>query len=63
MSNVGAIVILEQGHEKMITPGAEMFKILFGKGARVFDLMKTPAGHLALQADEHGTATEDEGSM
>eukprot|EP00959_Pyramimonas_sp_CCMP1952_P178841 3738578-Pyramimonas_sp.AAC.1 len=25
--------------------------------------MKTPSGHLALKADEYGTAVEDKGSM
>eukprot|EP00959_Pyramimonas_sp_CCMP1952_P461050 9480943-Pyramimonas_sp.AAC.1 len=63
MSNMGAILILEQGHEKMIIPGAEMYNILLGRGAGVFDLMKTPSGHLALKADENGAATEDQGSM
>eukprot|EP00959_Pyramimonas_sp_CCMP1952_P381816 8000923-Pyramimonas_sp.AAC.1 len=33
------------------------------KGARALDLMKTPAWHLALKADEYETATEDQGSM
>eukprot|EP00959_Pyramimonas_sp_CCMP1952_P334259 7000296-Pyramimonas_sp.AAC.1 len=47
----------------MIIPGAEMYNILFGKGGRVLDLMKTPSGHLALKADEYGTATKDKGSM
>eukprot|EP00959_Pyramimonas_sp_CCMP1952_P304135 6365417-Pyramimonas_sp.AAC.1 len=57
------ILILEQGHEEMITPGSEMYKRLSGKGARVLDLMKTPSGHLALKVDEYGAATEDKGSM
>eukprot|EP00959_Pyramimonas_sp_CCMP1952_P206664 4321753-Pyramimonas_sp.AAC.1 len=47
----------------MILPGVEMHKVLFGKGARVLDLMKTPSGHLALKADEYEMATEDQGSM
>eukprot|EP00959_Pyramimonas_sp_CCMP1952_P036990 774134-Pyramimonas_sp.AAC.1 len=63
MFNARAILILEQGHEKTIIPGAEMHKTLLGKGARVFDLVKTPSGHLALKVDEYGTATEDEESM
>eukprot|EP00959_Pyramimonas_sp_CCMP1952_P088740 1856790-Pyramimonas_sp.AAC.1 len=58
-----AILILEQGREKMTIPGAEMYMILLGKSARVLDLMKTPSGHLAFKADEYGTATEDKGSM
>eukprot|EP00959_Pyramimonas_sp_CCMP1952_P157028 3283852-Pyramimonas_sp.AAC.1 len=40
-----------------------MYEVLFGKGARVLDLMKTPSGHLALKADEYEMATEDQGSM
>eukprot|EP00959_Pyramimonas_sp_CCMP1952_P077831 1626927-Pyramimonas_sp.AAC.1 len=60
---MGTILILEQGHEKIIIPGSDMYKLLLGKGARVLDLMKTPAGHLALKVDEYGTATEDKGSM
>eukprot|EP00959_Pyramimonas_sp_CCMP1952_P212174 4439904-Pyramimonas_sp.AAC.1 len=47
----------------MILPGVEMYRLLFGKGARVLDLMKTPSGHLALKADEYEMATEDQGSM
>eukprot|EP00959_Pyramimonas_sp_CCMP1952_P070129 1463993-Pyramimonas_sp.AAC.1 len=60
---MGGILILEQGHEKMIIPSAEMCKFPLGKGARVLDSMKTPSGHLALKADGYGAATEDEGSM
>eukprot|EP00959_Pyramimonas_sp_CCMP1952_P056435 1178419-Pyramimonas_sp.AAC.1 len=40
-----------------------MYELLLGKGAGVFDLMKTPSGHLALKVDEYGAASEDEGSM
>eukprot|EP00959_Pyramimonas_sp_CCMP1952_P108013 2258367-Pyramimonas_sp.AAC.1 len=47
----------------MIIPGAAMYKLLLGKGARVLDLMKTPSGHRALKADEYGAAAEDQGSM
>eukprot|EP00959_Pyramimonas_sp_CCMP1952_P168298 3516944-Pyramimonas_sp.AAC.1 len=47
----------------MIIPGVEMYKALFGKGASVLDLMKTPSGHLAPKADEYEMATEDQGSM
>eukprot|EP00959_Pyramimonas_sp_CCMP1952_P283201 5919849-Pyramimonas_sp.AAC.1 len=57
------ILILEQGHEKMIIPGAEMYRIPCGKDARVLDLMKTLSGHLALKAEEYGTPTEDKASM
>eukprot|EP00959_Pyramimonas_sp_CCMP1952_P309838 6483437-Pyramimonas_sp.AAC.1 len=34
----------------------------WSRGARVFDLMKTPPGHLALEVDEYGAATEDKRS-
>eukprot|EP00959_Pyramimonas_sp_CCMP1952_P436910 9148087-Pyramimonas_sp.AAC.1 len=34
MSNMGTILTLEQGREKMIIPGSEMYKLLIGKGAR-----------------------------
>eukprot|EP00959_Pyramimonas_sp_CCMP1952_P017713 375614-Pyramimonas_sp.AAC.1 len=37
----------------MVIPGVEMYKVLLGKGARVLDPMKTPSGHLALEADEY----------
>eukprot|EP00959_Pyramimonas_sp_CCMP1952_P452931 9467406-Pyramimonas_sp.AAC.1 len=47
----------------MIIPGSDMYKLLLGKGARVFDLMKTPSGHLELKVDEYGAATEDKKSM
>eukprot|EP00959_Pyramimonas_sp_CCMP1952_P335252 7019844-Pyramimonas_sp.AAC.2 len=47
----------------MTFPGVEMYRVLFGKGARALDLMKTPSGHLALKADECETATENQGSM
>eukprot|EP00959_Pyramimonas_sp_CCMP1952_P152978 3200214-Pyramimonas_sp.AAC.1 len=40
-----------------------MHKVLPGKGAGALDLMKTPPGHLALEADEYEMATEDQGSM
>eukprot|EP00959_Pyramimonas_sp_CCMP1952_P212558 4447591-Pyramimonas_sp.AAC.1 len=60
MSNMRTILILEQGHEKMIIPGVEMYKVLLGKGARVLDLMKTPFGHLTLKADEYEAAAEDQ---
>eukprot|EP00959_Pyramimonas_sp_CCMP1952_P398106 8341353-Pyramimonas_sp.AAC.1 len=60
---MGAILILEQGHEKITIPGAGMHNILLGKGARVLDLMRTFSGHLALEADEGGAAIEDQGSM
>eukprot|EP00959_Pyramimonas_sp_CCMP1952_P295846 6188307-Pyramimonas_sp.AAC.1 len=33
-----------------------------GKGARVLDFIKTPAGHLAIKVDEYGVATEANGS-
>eukprot|EP00959_Pyramimonas_sp_CCMP1952_P051594 1078232-Pyramimonas_sp.AAC.2 len=58
-----AILILEQGREKMIIPGSEMYKLLLGKGARVFDLMETPSGHLAIKFDERGAEAEDKGSL
>eukprot|EP00959_Pyramimonas_sp_CCMP1952_P115647 2417591-Pyramimonas_sp.AAC.1 len=32
MSNLRTILILEQGHDKMIIPGSEMYKLLLGKG-------------------------------
>eukprot|EP00959_Pyramimonas_sp_CCMP1952_P431909 9045409-Pyramimonas_sp.AAC.1 len=57
------ILVVEQGHEKMIIPGSEMHELLLGKGARVLDLMKTPSGHLAIKVDEYGVAAEDNGSM
>eukprot|EP00959_Pyramimonas_sp_CCMP1952_P247390 5171341-Pyramimonas_sp.AAC.1 len=57
-----AILILEQGHEKMIIPGTDMCRLLLGKGARVLDLAKTPPGHLAVKVDEYGVATEANGS-
>eukprot|EP00959_Pyramimonas_sp_CCMP1952_P034342 719816-Pyramimonas_sp.AAC.1 len=47
----------------MIIPGAEIYKVLLGRGARIFDRMKTPPGRLALKADEHEMATEDQGLM
>eukprot|EP00959_Pyramimonas_sp_CCMP1952_P405174 8491946-Pyramimonas_sp.AAC.1 len=59
MSNIRAILILEQGREKFIIPGVEMYKVLPGRGARVLDLMKTPSGHLALKADGCEMAAED----
>eukprot|EP00959_Pyramimonas_sp_CCMP1952_P067776 1414596-Pyramimonas_sp.AAC.1 len=62
MSSMRAILSLEQGHEKMIVPGADMHRLLLGKGAGVLDLMKTPSGRLAIKVDEHGVATEDNGS-
>eukprot|EP00959_Pyramimonas_sp_CCMP1952_P004343 91305-Pyramimonas_sp.AAC.1 len=63
MPNMWAILTQEQGREKVIIPGSEMYKILFGKGARALDLTKTPAGHLALKVGECGAAAEDKGSM
>eukprot|EP00959_Pyramimonas_sp_CCMP1952_P272918 5705116-Pyramimonas_sp.AAC.1 len=63
MSNMRAILILEQGHEKMIIPGVEMYKVLLGEGCRALDLMKTPSGHLALKVDEYETAAEGQWSM
>eukprot|EP00959_Pyramimonas_sp_CCMP1952_P010959 229529-Pyramimonas_sp.AAC.1 len=63
MSNMRTIRILEQGRENIIIPGLEMHKVLFGKGARALDLMKTPSGHLALKADEYEMSTEDQGPM
>eukprot|EP00959_Pyramimonas_sp_CCMP1952_P063562 1328344-Pyramimonas_sp.AAC.1 len=62
MSNMRAVLILEQGHEKMIIPGSEKHRLLLGKGARVLDLMKTPSGHLAIDRRAWGRATEDNGS-
>eukprot|EP00959_Pyramimonas_sp_CCMP1952_P418684 8770892-Pyramimonas_sp.AAC.1 len=59
MSNMGAILILEQGREQMVIPGTDMYKLLLGKDARVSDSMKTPSGHLALKVEEDGAATED----
>eukprot|EP00959_Pyramimonas_sp_CCMP1952_P078707 1645347-Pyramimonas_sp.AAC.1 len=56
---MGAILILEQGREKMIIPGSEMYKLLFGKCARVLGLMETLSGHLALKFDRYGAAIED----
>eukprot|EP00959_Pyramimonas_sp_CCMP1952_P270542 5655934-Pyramimonas_sp.AAC.1 len=50
MPNTRTILIQEQGREKTIIPGAEMYKILLGKDARALALMKTPSGHLALMA-------------
>eukprot|EP00959_Pyramimonas_sp_CCMP1952_P379133 7941622-Pyramimonas_sp.AAC.1 len=47
----------------MVIPGSDMYKLLIGKGARVFDLMTTPSGHLALKVDEYGAAAEDKRSM
>eukprot|EP00959_Pyramimonas_sp_CCMP1952_P059317 1238823-Pyramimonas_sp.AAC.1 len=34
MSNMRTILILSQGHEKMIIPGSEMHRPFLGKGAR-----------------------------
>eukprot|EP00959_Pyramimonas_sp_CCMP1952_P464447 9486625-Pyramimonas_sp.AAC.1 len=34
MPNMGTILILEQGREKLIIPGFEMYKLPHGKGAR-----------------------------
>eukprot|EP00959_Pyramimonas_sp_CCMP1952_P066384 1385996-Pyramimonas_sp.AAC.1 len=36
-----------------------MHELLRGKGARAFDLMKAPSGHLAIKVDECRAATED----
>eukprot|EP00959_Pyramimonas_sp_CCMP1952_P313232 6556417-Pyramimonas_sp.AAC.1 len=63
MSTMRTILILEQGHDKMVIPGSEMHKLLLGKGARVLDLMKTPSGHLVIKVDECGTAAEDKSSI
>eukprot|EP00959_Pyramimonas_sp_CCMP1952_P198096 4143587-Pyramimonas_sp.AAC.1 len=63
MSNMGTVLILEQGHEKMNIPGSDMCKLLLGQGARALDSMKTPFGHPALKVDECGAATEDNNSM
>eukprot|EP00959_Pyramimonas_sp_CCMP1952_P047720 996183-Pyramimonas_sp.AAC.1 len=63
MSNMRTILILEQGHQNMITPGVETRKALLGKGARALDLMTTPSGHLALKANECETAAGDQGPM
>eukprot|EP00959_Pyramimonas_sp_CCMP1952_P283996 5936424-Pyramimonas_sp.AAC.1 len=62
MPDMVAILIPEQWHEKMATPGSEMHWLLLGEGARALDLMETPSGHLALKVDECGAATEDKGS-
>eukprot|EP00959_Pyramimonas_sp_CCMP1952_P246622 5154425-Pyramimonas_sp.AAC.1 len=42
-----------------------MCKLLLGKGARVHDSANAPSGHLAIEVDEYGVATEDKdtGSM
>eukprot|EP00959_Pyramimonas_sp_CCMP1952_P087268 1825766-Pyramimonas_sp.AAC.1 len=63
MSNMRAILILEQGREKVINPGVEMHKVLVGEGARILNRRKTPSGHLAFEAGEYEMATEDQGSM
>eukprot|EP00959_Pyramimonas_sp_CCMP1952_P214785 4494793-Pyramimonas_sp.AAC.1 len=47
----------------MIIPGSQMHRLLLGKGARVLNMMKTPPGHLAIEVDGCGVATEDHGSM
>eukprot|EP00959_Pyramimonas_sp_CCMP1952_P321424 6726053-Pyramimonas_sp.AAC.1 len=59
---MGAVLILEQGREKMVNPGSGMYMLLLGKGARVLDLIKTPPGQLAIMVDEYGVAAEDNGS-
>eukprot|EP00959_Pyramimonas_sp_CCMP1952_P147664 3090051-Pyramimonas_sp.AAC.1 len=46
----------------MVIPGAYMYRLLLGKGARVFDLIKTPSRHLALEVDEYDAATEAGGA-
>eukprot|EP00959_Pyramimonas_sp_CCMP1952_P370813 7766048-Pyramimonas_sp.AAC.1 len=62
MANTLAILILENGHGKMVNPGTDMDRPLHGKGARVLDLIKTPPRHLAVTVDESGVATEADGS-
>eukprot|EP00959_Pyramimonas_sp_CCMP1952_P067449 1407866-Pyramimonas_sp.AAC.1 len=57
-----AILILGQGREQTITPGSEMYRLLRGECARVFDLMKTLPGLLAIKIHECGVAAEDNGS-
>eukprot|EP00959_Pyramimonas_sp_CCMP1952_P298425 6242054-Pyramimonas_sp.AAC.1 len=59
MSNMRTVLILQHGRAKMVIPGSEMHELLLGKGARVFDFLKTPSGHLAIEVDEYGAATED----
>eukprot|EP00959_Pyramimonas_sp_CCMP1952_P160655 3359728-Pyramimonas_sp.AAC.1 len=56
---MGTILILEQGHEKLAFLGSELYKLFLAKGARVFDLVKTHSGHVALKVDECGAAAED----
>eukprot|EP00959_Pyramimonas_sp_CCMP1952_P239542 5006253-Pyramimonas_sp.AAC.1 len=63
MSNMGTILVLEQGREKMVIPGSDMYKLPLEKGAGVFGMMETPSGHLAFEVDEHGVAIEDERSI
>eukprot|EP00959_Pyramimonas_sp_CCMP1952_P252940 5283956-Pyramimonas_sp.AAC.1 len=63
MSNMGIILILEQGREEIIISSSDVYELLLGKGARVLDLMKTPSGHLALKVDECGAAAEYKRSM
>eukprot|EP00959_Pyramimonas_sp_CCMP1952_P238750 4989216-Pyramimonas_sp.AAC.1 len=33
VANMRAILFLERGHEQMVIPGADMCRLLFGKGA------------------------------
>eukprot|EP00959_Pyramimonas_sp_CCMP1952_P097320 2034471-Pyramimonas_sp.AAC.1 len=51
---MGNILILGQERQKMVIPGTDLRKPPLRKGTRVFDLMKTPSGHVALEVDGSG---------
>eukprot|EP00959_Pyramimonas_sp_CCMP1952_P300158 6278461-Pyramimonas_sp.AAC.2 len=49
MADARAILILEHETETTAIPGADMCRLLHGKGARVLDLVRTASGHQAIK--------------
>ena len=51
-----AVIILRDGQQSIVFPGADGYKIHWSEGTRVIPLSSTPSGHLVIECDKFDNA-------
>ena len=61
MQEKDAVILLREGHEKLIFPGKEGYTIKLAKDAKIMPITPSASGHMHISCDHYDQATKDHG--
>ena len=61
MQEKDAIILLREGHEKLIFPGKEGYSLKLAKDAKIMPITPSASGHMHVSCDHYDQAAKDHG--